>query len=143
MKMRSIKKHHSFTERILTASTTVTYLRVSRNHDRKISKCSLTSSQTKFYPPLPTHDAVTAQHKVTHHHAEVKRKAIPVTSLGSLQGCEPSRNHHCLDNRLTEGGDALNLTRRQCSTPQKYFPCAHFCYRLSQPQDHSAVQRIK
>jgi hypothetical protein len=34
----------------------------------------------------------------------IKSKAIPVTSLGSLQGCEMLRMPHCIDNRLTDGG---------------------------------------
>jgi hypothetical protein len=44
---------------------------------------------------------------------------------------------HCLDNRLTDGGDVVNLTYRPHSTPRKHYFSAsgtHFCYRLSKPQ---------
>jgi hypothetical protein len=36
-----------------------------------------------------------------------KGKAIPVTGRGGPYGCETSRLPHFLDNRLTDGGDAL------------------------------------
>jgi hypothetical protein len=45
---------------------------------------------------------------------------------------------HCLDNRLTDGGEVVSLTRRSRSTPQKYYISAsgtHLCYRLSKSQD--------
>jgi hypothetical protein len=35
--------------------------------------------------------------------------------------CEKSRILHCLGNRLKDGGEIVNLARRQRSTPQKYF----------------------
>jgi hypothetical protein len=36
-----------------------------------------------------------------------KEKAIPVTGLGGLQGCEMLRIPHCLDNRLTVNCETL------------------------------------
>jgi hypothetical protein len=33
-------------------------------------------------------------------------KAIPVTGLGGLSGCEILRIPHCLDNRIIDGGAA-------------------------------------
>jgi hypothetical protein len=38
-------------------------------------------------------------------------KAIPVTGLGGLSGCEMLRIPHCLDNRLRDGGK-VNPTHR-------------------------------
>jgi hypothetical protein len=37
--------------------------------------------------------------------------AIPVTGRGGLYGCEMLRISHCVDNRLTVGGEAVRLTR--------------------------------
>jgi hypothetical protein len=42
-------------------------------------------------------------------------KAIPVTGLGGLQGCEMLKIPHCLDNRLTDGGKFVSLTHPQHS----------------------------
>jgi hypothetical protein len=41
-----------------------------------------------------------------------KGKTTPVTGCGGLYGCETSTIPHFLDNRLTHGGNALNLTCR-------------------------------
>jgi hypothetical protein len=42
-----------------------------------------------------------------------KGKAIPVTGRGGSQGCETSRLPHFPDNRLTDCGEVVTLTRRQ------------------------------
>jgi hypothetical protein len=60
---------------------------------------------------------------------------------GSL-GCEPSRIPHFLDNRLTDGGEVVILTRRPRFTPGRSSG-THFCWRLDQPQGHSADRRIR
>jgi hypothetical protein len=69
--------------------------------------------------------------KLDHHSSSKKKcKAIPVTGRGGPIGCEMLRIPHCLDNRLTDGGKVVSLTRRPCPTPQKhYFSAsdAHFC----------------
>jgi hypothetical protein len=49
-----------------------------------------------------------------------KSKAIPITGLGGLLGCEMLRIPHCLDNRLTYGGKVVSLTHRPHFTPQKH-----------------------
>jgi hypothetical protein len=43
----------------------------------------------------------------------------PVTSHGDPQDSETSRLPHFLDNRLTDGGDVVSLTRRPPFTPRK------------------------
>jgi hypothetical protein len=48
-----------------------------------------------------------------------KGKAIPVTGREGPLGCEKSRLPHLLNNRLTDGGKVVSLTRRQPFTPQE------------------------
>jgi hypothetical protein len=48
-----------------------------------------------------------------------KGKAIPVTSRGGPYVCETPRVPHLLDNRLTDGGKVVSLTRRPLFTPQE------------------------
>jgi hypothetical protein len=58
----------------------------------------------------------------------VKRiiKSISVRGHGGPQGCETSRMPHFLDNRLRDGGEVVNLTRRLPFTPRK-IPSSDFC----------------
>jgi hypothetical protein len=42
---------------------------------------------------------------------------------------------HFLDNRLTDGGEVVSLTRRP--------PGTHFCYRQDRSQGHNAAGRIR
>jgi hypothetical protein len=65
-----------------------------------------------------------------------------VTGHEGPQGCEASRLPRFLDNRLTDGGEVVSLTRREPFTTRK-IPGTHFCQRLSRPQDHSAAGRIR
>jgi hypothetical protein len=53
-----------------------------------------------------------------------------------------SRLPHFLDNRLTDGGEAVSLTHLSPFTPRK-IPGTHFCYRLSRPQSHNAAGRTR
>jgi hypothetical protein len=55
-----------------------------------------------------------------------KGKAIPVTGREGPEGCETSRLPHFLDNRLTDGGEAVSLTRRPPVTSRK-ISGTHFC----------------
>jgi hypothetical protein len=55
-----------------------------------------------------------------------KRKAIPVTGYGGPLVCDTSRLPHSVDNRLTDGGNVVSLTRRPPFTPRK-IPGTHFC----------------
>jgi hypothetical protein len=52
-----------------------------------------------------------------------KCKAIPVTGRGGPKDCETLRLPHFLDNRFTDGGKVVSLTRRPPFTPRK-----DFCY---------------
>jgi hypothetical protein len=47
----------------------------------------------------------------------IKSEAMPVTGHGDLWGCEIP---HCLDNRLTDGGE-VSLTLRLHSSRQNHF----------------------
>jgi hypothetical protein len=53
-------------------------------------------------------------------------KGIPVTGHGGPLGCEMLRLPHFLDNRLTNAGKVVSLTRRQPFTT-KNIPGTHFC----------------
>jgi hypothetical protein len=44
-------------------------------------------------------------------------KAACKTSRGGQETCETSRLLHFLDNRLTDGGEAVTLTRRRALPP--------------------------
>jgi hypothetical protein len=50
-----------------------------------------------------------------------KGKAIPVTGREGPYGCEKSRLPHFVDNRLTDGGEVVSLTRRSPFTPPGRF----------------------
>jgi hypothetical protein len=56
---------------------------------------------------------------------EKKGKYIPVTGRGGSQGREMSSISHFPDNRLTDGGEVVSLTRRPPFTPSK-IPGTHF-----------------
>jgi hypothetical protein len=70
------------------------------------------------------------------------KKTILVTGRGGPYGCETSRLSQFLDNRITDGGKVISLTRRPPFTPRKILG-THFCKRLSLPQGHSAAGRIR
>jgi hypothetical protein len=48
-----------------------------------------------------------------------KVKSIPVTGRKGPQGCERLRLPHFVDNRLTDSGKVVSLTRRPPFTPQE------------------------
>jgi hypothetical protein len=48
-----------------------------------------------------------------------KGKAIPVTGRGGPLGCETPRLPHFLDNRPTDGGEVVSLTRWPPFTPEE------------------------
>jgi hypothetical protein len=60
------------------------------------------------------------------HHLHIRSEAIPVAGHRGLQGCEIFRIPHCLDNRLTDDGEVIGLTRRPCSSPLRLF--FRFCH---------------
>jgi hypothetical protein len=55
------------------------------------------------------------------YYLHIKSKAVSVTGRGGLYGCEMLRTLHCLDNRLTDGGEVVSLMHRPRSAPQKKF----------------------
>jgi hypothetical protein len=59
--------------------------------------------------------------------------------------CETSRLPYFLHNRLTDGIGVVGSTRRPPFTPPppRKIPHTQFCWRLSRPEVHSEVQRIK
>jgi hypothetical protein len=66
-----------------------------------------------------------------------KSKIIPVTGCRGLYGCKMLSIPQYLDNRLTDGGKVVSLSRLPRSTPQKHYFSAsgiHFCYRLRKPR---------
>jgi hypothetical protein len=59
-------------------------------------------------------------------HSPVRKdedKAIYVTGRGGPYGCETSRLPHCLDIRLTDGGEPYEPT----AVYPKKIPCTNFC----------------
>jgi hypothetical protein len=50
-----------------------------------------------------------------------KAKLSPVTGCRGLSGCEMLRIPHCLDSRLIDGGEVVDLTRRPHAIPQNHF----------------------
>jgi len=69
-----------------------------------------------------------------------KGKAVP---LQAWSGLEISRNLRFPDFMTTaqDGGKVVSLTHRPPLPPGNALGI-HFCYRQSQPQDHSAIRRI-
>jgi hypothetical protein len=55
-----------------------------------------------------------------------KSKAIAVTGRGGPYGCETSRLPQYLENRLTDSGEVVIITRRPSFNPRK-IPDTHFC----------------
>jgi hypothetical protein len=74
--------------------------------------------------------------------ALIKGKAIPVTGRRVPYSCETSRLPHFLDNRLTDDGKVVILTRQPPFTRRK-IPRTHFSQRPSRHQGHSAAGRIR
>jgi hypothetical protein len=71
-----------------------------------------------------------------------KGKDIRLTSYEGPKVCKTSKLPHSLDNRLIYGGEAVRLSHRPPFSPRKILG-THFCQRLSRPQGHSAVGRIR
>jgi hypothetical protein len=67
-----------------------------------------------------------------------KGKKVDLSLQHAMEAHRVVRRRQSVDNRLTEGGEVVSLTRRPPLTPGK-IPGANFCYRLSRPQSHSAA----
>jgi hypothetical protein len=62
---------------------------------------------------------------------EKEVKSICVTGRGDLQGCEMLKIPHCLDNRLTDGGNVVRPTQRPRSIPpETLFFCFWYSFLL-------------
>jgi hypothetical protein len=61
-----------------------------------------------FEPTIPVLERKKTVHAIV---MGLKHIAIPVTGSGGPQGCETSRLPYFLDNRLTDGGEVVSLTR--------------------------------
>jgi hypothetical protein len=70
-------------------------------------------------------------------------KAIPVTGRGGPEGCDTSRLPHLLDNRLTDGGEVVSLTRRPAALYPQEDSWYSFLLEAESPQGHSAAGRIR
>jgi hypothetical protein len=64
------------------------------------------------------------------------------TRLEGPYDCEMSRLPHFIDNRLTDDGEVVSLTRRPPFIPRK-IPGTHLSYRLNRIQGHSAAGMIE
>jgi hypothetical protein len=53
-------------------------------------------------------------------HLNITGEGITVRGRGGPQGCETLRLPHCLDNRLTDGGEVVSLTRRPPLTQGRF-----------------------
>jgi hypothetical protein len=105
-------------------------LRIPHCLDNRLTvNCEILATCSSTYSPVRTSQEA---------HSVSQNKAVPVTGLGSLYGCDMLRIPHCIDNRLTDGDKIVIPTHRPHFTPQKhyYFSVSgtHFCYRLSKPQ---------
>jgi hypothetical protein len=72
------------------------------------------------YPRNISHRAIGVSCEVRTSPTYIEIELFPVTGRGGLLGCEMLRIPHCVDNRLTDGGQVVSLTRRPRSTLQKH-----------------------
>jgi hypothetical protein len=97
-----------------------------------------------IYTPVvilcPNINATRDKNKYQRYTRIVKGKAVP---LQAWSGPEGSRNLKFPDYMTTahDGGKVISLTHRP-PLPSGNAPGTHFCWRLSRPQDHSAIGRI-
>jgi hypothetical protein len=68
---------------------------------------------------------------------------IPLPGRGDPYGYETSRLPHFLANRITIGGEVVTAVRAGRPLPNGRFLVLISVKRLSRPQDHSAVGRIR
>jgi hypothetical protein len=73
----------------------------------------------------------------------VKRKAIPVTGRGGLQGPEMSRIPHRLENRLSYDGEVMGLMRPPSFTPEISFSYSFLLEAESTPERLEGLSKFK
>jgi hypothetical protein len=69
-----------------------------------------------------------------------KGKAVPLQARSGPEGSKKLRFPDYMT-KAQDGGKVVSLTHRP-PLPPGNAPGTHFCYRLSQPQGHSAIGRI-
>jgi hypothetical protein len=72
-----------------------------------------------------------------------KCKAIPVTGRGGPSGCETQTLLHFLDNRLTDGGEIVSLTRQPAALYPQEDSWYSFLLEAESAQGPSAAGRIR
>ena len=72
--------------------------------------------------------------------AECKNKAVPLQAWTGPEGSKKLRFPDFVT-KAQDGGKAVSPTHR-LPLPPGNTPGTHFCYRLSRPQDHSAIGRF-
>jgi len=72
--------------------------------------------------------------------AECKNKAVPLQAWTGPEGSKKLRFPDFVT-KAQDGGKVVSPTHR-LPLPPGNTPGTHFCYRLSRPQDHSAIGRF-
>jgi hypothetical protein len=80
----------------------------------------------RFEPTIPAYERAKTVHALNRSATVTgglknKSKAIPGTGREGPSGCERSRLSHLLNNRLTDGGKVVSITRRPRFTPPGMF----------------------
>jgi hypothetical protein len=71
-----------------------------------------------------------------------KDETTPATGSGSPKGCETSRLPCSVDDRPTDGGEAIPHTRRPVAFTPLSITGTHFRWRLNKPHGHTAAEMI-
>jgi hypothetical protein len=70
-----------------------------------------------------------------------KYEAIALTCRGGPHGCDTLKNHHFLDNRLTDGNESVSITRRPRFSSSN-IRGSNFCKRMSGHQNINVAGRM-
>jgi hypothetical protein len=95
-----------------------------------------------FSPISFMYSSYAVQHVVEYSKGKGEGKSILETARGGPYICETSRLPHFLDNRVTDGGEVVSLTRGLPIILRK-ISGTHFCQKLSRPQGYSTSGRVR